>query len=620
MEPKSYYNPQSLYTLCIVNYVKHLKPRTSQLDEIDGLQTLPPNILADIYLAMSKSEGLRDILYNEMANLTIFMRMLKYAVARQKMIKCFSVLMCSGRQLSTEISSKFIMYTQHHFQPHYKTSPMKNSNHNLRMSRDMCLKQIENGMRLGTFLNESGWLQDSLKVLVTILNVINTLNMNYNSIIVKLDCLQRLLHTQVAFCCFTDANKSQTEANEIIDKIIKEYGIEKIPMNLLVTYYKVLSMLYFAKSDYNLSYDWSVKALELIGPNTPDKIVIDVLRAAAKACVVKREFDKARILILKAVKMSGVYFGESHQKYADTLLDYGFFLLNVDDIVRSVHAYTRALEIKRSIHGSKNLAVATAEEDLSYALYVLEYSSGNFHIARDHICKSIDSLRSLLPKDHLLLSSARRVKALILEEIALDNGDNTSEYQSLLNEAEQLHQSALKITIDAFGEVNVQTAKHYGNLGRLYQSMGKYQDAEELHKRAISIKSDLLGPYDYEVGLSIGHLASLYSYHMKKFREAEQLYLKSIAISLRLFGESYSGLEYDYKGLCNVYEHLNDTDKYLEYSQVLETWRMIREGNLEVSSSCNESKEDITLDEVREKFFDLCSQKNSVAVKESDNN
>lgn len=121
--------------------------------------------------------------------------------------------------------------------------------------------------------------------------------------------------------------------------------------------------------------------------------------------------------------MHRTHFGENHQKYADTLLDYGFFLLNVDDIVRSVHAYTRALDIKRSIHGSKNLAVATAEEDLSYALYVLEYSSGNFQSARDHICKSIDILRSLLPKDHLLLSSARRVKALILEEIALDNGE-----------------------------------------------------------------------------------------------------------------------------------------------------------------------------------------------------
>lgn len=93
-----------------------------------------------------------------------------------------------------------------------------------------------------------------------------------------------------------------------------------------------------------------------------------------------------------------------------------------------LHVQTqRALEIKRSIHGIKNLAVATAEEDLSYALYVLEYSSGNFQSAKDHICKSIEILRSLLPKDHLLLSSARRVKALILEEIALDNfiiGDN----------------------------------------------------------------------------------------------------------------------------------------------------------------------------------------------------
>lgn len=101
----------------------------------------------------------------------------------------------------------------------------------------------------------------------------------------------------------------------------------------------------------------------------------------------------------------------------------------------------------------------------------------------------------------------------------------------MLEEAEALHQSALKITIDAFGEDNVQTAKHYGNLGRLYQSMAKYQEAEELHKRAIKIKSDLLGAYDYEVGLSIGHLASLYSYHMMKYREAEKLYLKSIAIS-----------------------------------------------------------------------------------------
>ncbi|XP_017464273.1 PREDICTED: amyloid protein-binding protein 2-like, partial [Rhagoletis zephyria] len=97
-----------------------------------------------------------------------------------------------------------------------------------------------------------------------------------------------------------------------------------------------------------------------------------------------------------------------------------------------------------------------------------------------------------------------------------------------------------------FGEVNVQTAKHYGNLGRLYQTMNRFEEAERMHLKAIQIKTDLLGAYDYEVGLSIGHLASLYNYHMGKYREAESLYMRSIEISLRLFGKSYSGLEYDY--------------------------------------------------------------------------
>lgn len=48
------------------------------------------------------------------------------------------------------------------------------------------------------------------------------------------------------------------------------------------------------------------------------------------------------------------------------------------------------------------------------------------------------------------------------------------ENNALLIQSEGLHQSALQLSLEAFGEVNVQTAKHYGNLGRLYQSMTKY--------------------------------------------------------------------------------------------------------------------------------------------------
>ena len=41
----------------------------------------------------------------------------------------------------------------------------------------------------------------------------------------------------------------------------------------------------------------------------------------------------------------------------------------------------------------------------------------------------------------------------------------------LLKEAEELHLFALRMALDNFGERNVQTAKHHGNLGRLYQTM-----------------------------------------------------------------------------------------------------------------------------------------------------
>jgi tetratricopeptide (TPR) repeat protein len=78
--------------------------------------------------------------------------------------------------------------------------------------------------------------------------------------------------------------------------------------------------------------------------------------------------------------------------------------------------------------------------------------------------------------------------------------------------------------------------------------MEKYKEAEKLHLKAIQIKESLLGLEDPEVALSLGHLASLYNYDMMKFKKAETMYKRCINICLKLFGSSYSGLEYDYRG------------------------------------------------------------------------
>lgn len=188
--------------------------------------------------------------------------------------------------------------------------------------------------------------------------------------------------------------------------------------------------------------------------------------------------------------------------------------------------------------------------------------------------------------------------------MALDMREGIShQAQDLLSEAEQLHKSALALSRAAFGENNVQTAKHYGNLGRLYQSMMMYNEAEKMHLRAISIKEQLLGPDDYEVGLSIGHLASLYNYHMRRFRDAEKLYLRSIEINLNLFGNAYSGLEYDYRGLINVYTELQDLNCMIYYNQRMREWMNIRECQKSepVYPTTSEPLRDIV-----KKFFSMC--------------
>lgn len=150
-----------------------------------------------------------------------------------------------------------------------------------------------------------------------------------------------------------------------------------------------------------------MEALKQLKPTLPGRIIINVLRQAAKSCVIKRKFQKAGLLIKQAVYLAKeMYDDNDHPKYSDVLIDYGFYLLNSDSIVNSVAVYKvnsetilffslsrfylfysffsfqSALEIRKAIFSKYNLHVAIAHEDLAYALYVQEYSSGKFHFAR----------------------------------------------------------------------------------------------------------------------------------------------------------------------------------------------------------------------------------------------
>lgn len=74
-------------------------------------------------------------------------------------------------------------------------------------------------------------------------------------------------------------------------------------------------------------------------PALSARVTVDVLRQAAKSCVLKREFQRAGLLIRQAVYLAKEVFGTDHPVYSNVLIDYGFYWLNFDNIINSVNLY-----------------------------------------------------------------------------------------------------------------------------------------------------------------------------------------------------------------------------------------------------------------------------------------
>ncbi|CAI2726948.1 unnamed protein product [Schistosoma spindalis] len=343
-----------------------------------------------------------------------------------------------------------------------------------------------------------------------------------------------------------------------------------------------LATYHYSMCHYQIAFHFTLLAIEQLelcfnhGTPPSPHVTVEVLRIMCKVCIIKRKYSLGLRIIQHALLYTRSVYGYRNLIYANLLIEYGCLMLNTDKTRKAAEIYRIALALILNYLPGASIMVALALEAIAYAHYVLEYTSGDFAYALN--CAEIAGLmlRRLNYGVCMQAASANRVKALIIEEIAIDDND-PSRTRSDLKLARDLHMESLELCERTYGLWNIQTAKHFGNLGRLYQSMQNNKEAEIMHLRAIEIKERLLGPTDFEVGLSVGHLASLYNYDMDRFKEAEQLYLRSVQISLNLFGPTYSGLEYDYRGLQRVYHELGNYSEMQRYQGLFDYWSKERQ-------------------------------------------
>lgn len=279
---------------------------------------------------MSQHEDLVDLLFEKLSSLEIFYRLLRYQPARQKLFNCMARVTNRNKPLALILQQNFVEYIkkEHHQerarQPTSTTtnaaymlatlakaklallnrsilagnsaqSKKKQSSSHKQSADEECREQqpllsvdaIDLGLRLGTFLDEAGWLSESIGVLSTVAQYlvmgVCLIPKGVNIQLVRLDCLRRfveyliyrstfvylligvdffppirLLHAESTLSNFKSAERTFLQI-KILIKSIREVAI---PLPLLITIYTVFSEMFFARHEYKNSYTWSSMAIE----------------------------------------------------------------------------------------------------------------------------------------------------------------------------------------------------------------------------------------------------------------------------------------------------------------------------------------------------------------------
>lgn len=58
-----------------------------------------------------------------------------------------------------------------------------------------------------------------------------------------------------------------------------------------------------------------------------------------------------------------------------------------------------------------------------------------------------------------------------------------------------------------------------------------------------------------------------------------------VSLGKKLFGEGYSGLEYDYRGLIKLYNSIGNYEKVFEYHNILANWNRLRDRQFSVTDA-----------------------------------
>ncbi|HEY0068128.1 MAG TPA: tetratricopeptide repeat protein [Flavisolibacter sp.] len=262
------------------------------------------------------------------------------------------------------------------------------------------------------------------------------------------------------------------------------------------------------------------------------------------------DYKGARILHEKAVKSYEKNFGLEHSYTARSYSNLALVLKDLGDYAGAKDLLEKAVQSNEKNFGPEHPDTARSYSNLALVLQEL----GNYAGAKDLLEKAVKSYERTLGPEHPYTATRYSNLALVLYAL-LDYAG-----------ARDLLEKAVQSNERNFGFEHPSTVANYSNLAMVLKGLGDHTGARDLLEKAVQSDEKNFGPEHPDTAVSYSNLATVLQ-ALEDYTGARDLLEKAVQSNERNFGMEHPSTAKSYSNLAVVLKDLGQYKEALKLSE-----------------------------------------------------
>ena len=308
--------------------------------------------------------------------------------------------------------------------------------------------------------------------------------------------------------------------------------------------------------------------LKLSGQNHTAKTADSYYQLGLVLCDLAR-FDEALNSHQKALEIRLELLGYSHATTADSYLQTSNIQLKRMVLDSALESLQHAVQITTEILAKQNQQLAHCSLDQQVNETFLQDDALGLKLFQQASTVSQEFSARVSSKNHTLSNQLENLELQLMEKansyskLGIMKLEKTRSELDDVTPALHLHQHALEINRELFGEMYLQTADSYQILGSSQLKIKDLRSAIQSHQRALDIRLELFGE-KHEKTADSYHELGVTQYSLNDLTSALQSCQRALDIRLELFGKNHEKTADSYHELGVTQYCLNDLTSALQ--------------------------------------------------------